>query len=137
MARKRPQRLTPLESLVMNSIWDASQASVRSVQETLRSAKPMARTTVLTVMRRLRDKGFLTSERQGRTDIYKPVAGRKEAAQLSLRDLLDRFFAGSATALVSQLLESDNLDPEEVRELQSEMDGWLRDRSHARGQTDE
>ena len=59
-----------------------------------------------------------------------PAVRRKEAAQHSLRDLVDRFFAGSTMALVSQLLESQSLRTDEVQALKQEIDSWLQSRSH-------
>lgn len=116
------QKLTPLESLIMNCLWDTTQATVREVQEILEPVKPMAYNTVLTMMRILRDKGFLTSVRNGRMDVYTPAVGREEIARHSLRDLMDRFFAGSATALVSQLLDSEELKPDEIEAIRKEVD---------------
>ena len=71
------KRLTPLETLIMNVLWDESPAAVRQVQQRLESVKPMAYNTVLTMMRILREKGFLVSEREGRSDLYRPVVTRE------------------------------------------------------------
>lgn len=125
MKLNRGRRLTPLESLIMNCLWDRSRATVREVQEMLEPVKPMAYNTVLTMMRILREKGFLTSERQGRRDVYSPVVPREDVARHSLRDLLDRFFFGSATALVNQLLDSGEVDTEQIREIRQEVDKRL------------
>ena len=83
------RRLTPLETLIMNVLWDDSPAAVRQVQQRLESVKPMAYNTVLTVMRILREKGFLVSEREGRSDLYRPVVTRQDMAQRSLGDVMD------------------------------------------------
>lgn len=127
MGGNKKPKLTPLESLVMNCLWDRSQAAVREVQEDLEPVKPMAYNTVLTVMRILRDKGFLTSERRGRMDVYRPTVEREEIARSSLRDLLDSFFSGSATALVSQLLNSEELEADEIRAIRREVNRKLRE----------
>ncbi len=58
------RRLTTLETLIMNALWEESPAAVRQIQERLMRVKPMAYNTVLTMMRILREKGFLTSERE-------------------------------------------------------------------------
>ena len=125
MRGNRRTKLTPLESLIMNCLWDKSRATVREVQEMLEPVKPMAYNTVLTMMRILRGKGFLTSERQGRMDVYKPDVEREEIARHSLRDLIDRFFSGSATALVSQLLDSGEVDAAEIQAIRGELDKRL------------
>ena len=125
-ARKDLKKLTPLETLIMDAVWTLSKTAVREVQDHLETVKPMAYTTVLTMMRILRDKGFLKSERDGRTDVYEPAVSREQVGKRSLQEVLERFFAGSAEALVSQLLESDDLDPNEVKAIRREVDKRLR-----------
>ena len=119
------KRLTPLETLIMNVLWDESPVGVRQVQERLESVKPMAYNTVLTVMRILREKGFLVSERAGRSDLYRPVVTREDMARRSLGEILDSFFSGSAEALVSQLLDGQTLTDEELRAIRVELDRAL------------
>ena len=126
---QKPRKLTPLETLIMGQLWDSPPASVREVQEKLKPVKPMAYNTVLTVMRVLRKKGFLASERQQRTDIYRPLVTREEMARRSHRDLVDSFYNGSAMALASHLLEAEELTPEELASLRSEIDRRLTDES--------
>ncbi len=124
--KKNRKRLTPLEALIMDAVWRLSEATVRQVKAHLDPVKPMAYNTVLTMMRILRDKGFLETERNGRSDVYRPVVTREQAAGWSLHELLDRFFAGSATALVSQLLESEDLSAQDVKEIRREVNKRLR-----------
>ncbi|MEE2752624.1 MAG: 4-hydroxythreonine-4-phosphate dehydrogenase PdxA [Candidatus Latescibacterota bacterium] len=128
MAKEEKKRLTPLETLVMDAIWDKPDTSVRDVQETLVQAKPMAYNTVLTVMRILRDKGFLSSRRQGRMDLYSATVEREQVARRSVRDVLDGFFSGSSAALVSELLDSDELSDDDLKAIREKTDGLLKDR---------
>ena len=126
MAPAKPRRLTPVEAVVMDAVWHLEEATVRQVLVRLEPDRPMAYNTVLTMMRILRDKGFLGSRREGRTDVYRPLVPREQMARRSLGEVLDRFFAGSASALVSQLLESDELSDDEVRAIRREVNGKLR-----------
>lgn len=126
MTKKKLKRLTPLEGQIMDALWDESPTTVRQVQERLRAAKPMAYNTVLTVMRILRDKGFLASERQGRTDVYRPTVTRQHMGKRSLGEVMELFFAGSAKDLVSQLLDSDEVSEEEIKQIRREIDRKLR-----------
>ena len=120
-------KLTELEGVIMESVWALGRATVRDVQEHLHTARPMARNTVLTMMGILRDKGFLTSTRDGRTDVYLPAVSREQVSRHSLDDVLSRFFGGSARALVSQLLETEELDPEEIKAIRRELNRRLKD----------
>jgi predicted transcriptional regulator len=126
MSEDKVKELTPLEALIMDAVWRLSEATVRQVKEQLEPIKPMAYNTVLTMMRILRDKGFLASERVGRLDVYRPAVSRERAAGWSLRGLMDRFFAGSAPALVSQLLETEELSAEEVKQIRRQVNRKLR-----------
>lgn len=126
MARARPKGLTGLEAVIMDCVWDLSEATVRDVKERLDSAKPMAYNTVLTMMRILRDKGFLASRRDGRTDVYRPRVSRQQMGRRSLHDVIERFFAGSPAALVSQLLDSEDFTEKEIKDIRRDVNSRLR-----------
>ena len=132
-ADKRPKRLTPLEALIMTAVWDLSPASAREVMEHVEPTKPMAYNTVLTVMRILRDKGFLASSRNGRADIYRPLVSREQMGRRSISDEIERFFAGSPKALLSHLLATESLDPDEIRSIRREVNAKLRDQDGKEG----
>ena len=123
---KHAHKLTELESVIMEAVWVLERATVRDVQEHLHASRPMARNTVLTMMGILRDKGFLTSTRDGRADVYLPAVSREQVSRRSLDDIMSRFFGGSAHALVSQLLESEELDPGEIKAIRSELNRRLK-----------
>lgn len=117
----------------MDCVWGLSQATVRQVQEHLKPSKPMAYNTVLTMMGILREKGFLRSRREGRADVYEPCVTREQVRRRSLRELCDRFFAGSARGLVSELLDSGRLSVDEIRAIRREVDRKLRARNRRAG----
>lgn len=80
----------------MEEIWRREKATVREVMETLnRGAKQRAYTTVMTIMARLDQKGLLTRERKGKTDLYSPVVTRETyldaRAQAEVGALVDEF----------------------------------------------
>ena len=125
---KPDKKLTPLETLIMNVLWDESPAAVKQVQERLTAVKPMAYNTVLTIMRILREKGFVVSEREGRSDLYRPVVTREDMGRRSLGEVIDSFFSGSAEAVVSQLLDGQSLTDEELTAIRAELDRTLESR---------
>jgi len=136
MARRtanRPKRLTPLETLIMDAVWDLAPTTARNVMEHLKPTKRMAYNTVLTVMRILRDKGFLTSERNGRADVYRPLVSREQMGRRSIRTVIERFFAGSPKALLSHLLATEKLDDAEIRAIRREVNAKLRDAANKEG----
>ena len=109
----------------MERIWQEGEATVRQVQEGLRPGRPLAYNTVLTMMRILRDKGFLESRRDGRADVYRPRISREQMSRRSIREVADRFFAGSVGSLVSQLISDGELSDEEIKAIRRKVDAKL------------
>ena len=133
MPIQKSQKLTPLETLIMDVLWEDAPAGVRQVQEALEKIKPMAYNTVLTMMRILREKGFLASERVGRIDVYSPVVSREQMGKHSLRELLESFFYGSPKELVSQLIDTQDISAEELKVMRREIDKKLRNQASEEG----
>lgn len=93
-----------LEAVVMNDLWNRdAPATVRTVLETLQTARPLAYTTVMTVMDNLHSKGFLARERKGRAHRYWPTRTRAEyAAELMGEALAD---SGDTSAALLRFVE--------------------------------
>ena len=128
MRSKSPKsKLTELEGVIMDAIWTLEQATVRDVQEYLLKTRPMARNTVLTMMGIMRDKGFLKSKRVDRADVYRPTITREKMSGHLLRDMLNQFFSGSASALVSQLLDTEKPDANELKAIRKELNRHIKD----------
>ncbi|MFH1569665.1 MAG: BlaI/MecI/CopY family transcriptional regulator [Gemmatimonadota bacterium] len=117
MTDPRLDRLTPLEAQIMDCVWGLGEATARQVKERLEPTRPMAYTTVQTMMALLRDKGFLASERRGRADVYRPLVDRERMGRRRLREVMDLFYAGSAAALVSHLVNLEGVDEEEIEAM--------------------
>lgn len=117
MAKRKLDRLTPLEAQIMHCVWDLGEATARQVKDRLRSTRPLAYTTVQTMMALLRDKGFLGSERHGRADVYRPLVDRTGMGRHRLREVMDLFFAGSAAAVVSHLVRLEGIGEEEIEAM--------------------
>jgi predicted transcriptional regulator len=116
MARPKSSNLTEGELRVMDVIWDKGSATVADVAET----KPdLAYNTILTTMRILEEKGYLTHEKpkEGRAYVYSPVVARDDARRSALRHLVSRFFGNSTEELVLNLLHDDELSEAELRRI--------------------
>jgi predicted transcriptional regulator len=82
--------LGDLEAVVMDLMWQAtSPATVRQVFEKLSARRPIAYTTVMTVMDNLHRKGFLDREMAGRAWSYRPSVSREQHLAGLMRDALD------------------------------------------------
>ena len=117
MARKESTTLTEAELRLMNVLWDRGPSTVKDVLDALPDDPPLAYTTILTFLRILEDKGYLEHEKDGRAFLYKPRVPRDQARQSAVRQILSRFFEGSAEQLVLNLLNTEKLSSEEMKSL--------------------
>jgi predicted transcriptional regulator len=82
-------RLGDLESVIMDLMWRRDEpATVRDILERLTAARPLAYTTVMTVMDNLFQKGFLLRDRSGRAWLYRPAETREQYTARLMRDAL-------------------------------------------------
>ena len=115
MARKKVNTLTNAEHRIMEVIWAKGSATVADVVEALGGKD--AYTTILTLMRILKDKGFLSTRKEGRAHVFTPRVDRDAAARKAVHQLLSKFFAGSPSELVLSFLREEELTPEELDEI--------------------
>lgn len=101
----------------MEVLWGKGSATVAEVAEALAGESGSAYTTVLTMMRILREKGYLTCRKRGRAHVYTPRVNRRTAARKAVEQLLGKFFAGSPGELVLSFLRDEDLRPEELDAL--------------------
>ena len=111
------QGLTPLELEIMNVLWRTGPASVQGVQDRL-EGRELAYTTVQTMLNILHRKGKVKRQLKDRAYIYRPVLSRQKAVRQAVGDMLERFFGGSADSLVLNLVETRQLTPEKLAEIQ-------------------
>jgi len=104
----------------MKALWSIGEGSVAEVLEALeKDGKMLAPTTVATLLQRLSKQGWVRSRKAGRQLIYRAQVDRQQAASGALRRVLRSFFEGSISAATAQLLESDQLSSEELKEMRS------------------
>ena len=117
MARKKSVILTDAEHRIMQVLWDRGSGTVADVAEALKGEEGTAYTTVLTLMRILREKGYLTCIKEGRAHLYTPAVNRETEAKRALGQVLSKFFSGSPQELVLSFLEDERLSAEELAEI--------------------
>ena len=123
MARKKSLSLTDAEHRIMEVLWEKGSATVAEVAEALAGKDGTAYTTILTLMRILRDKGYLACDKGERAHIYTPKVDRDAAARKAVRQLLTKFFAGSPGELVLSFLRDEELSAKELGELKKKILG--------------
>lgn len=102
MARKNHNPrfdLPPLELECMKILWDLGQATVQQIRDQLLTTRPLAYTTVMTVMDRLARKGSVEREKRGRAHLYRPSVSEDLVLERALTRLAETFFQGSRDEL--------------------------------------
>jgi predicted transcriptional regulator len=122
MARKRSAALTDGELRLMRVLWDAGQATVGEVVEQLPGRVKPAYNTVLTMLRILERKGYVTHAKAGRAFVYAPLIDRTQARRSALSSLLHRFFDDSPELLVLNLLQHGEVGENELQRVRDLLD---------------
>jgi BlaI family transcriptional regulator, penicillinase repressor len=110
------------ELAVMKIVWRLEEASVREVYETLRKRRPVAYTTVMTMMGTLEAKGFLKKRAEGRAFRYRPARPEGRVITSLVREFVDRVFDGASRPLLAHLVTEGRLTKEEREELKRLID---------------
>lgn len=116
MPRPKAEKLTPLELEIMHVLWEEGPANVQTVQQKLK--RPLAYTTVQTMLNILHRKGKVKRALKDRAYFYTPMVSRSHVTRQHIGDIIDRLFGGSAESLVMSLVETKHLTPKKLARLQ-------------------
>jgi predicted transcriptional regulator len=111
MARTPREVPPPLELLCLRALWSLGEGNVKAVQQIVAESRPLAYTTIMTVLDRLVRKGMLARRKVGRSFSYAPQATRDAARRAAVRELLEGYFDGSEEALILFLQRRDDEPP--------------------------
>jgi predicted transcriptional regulator len=109
--------LADREAEIMEVLWDHGPSTVNEVKE--RVADELAYTTVLTILRNLEAKGFVTHDPDGKAHRYAALIERDAARRSALRAMADKFFKGSTAMLLTHLVADEKLAPADVKRLRA------------------
>jgi len=115
-----PGTLTDLQLAVMNALWQVGEGTVGDVHLILANeGRSLAPTTVATLLQRLGKQGWVKHTKHGRQFVYRAAKAQKDVASGVLRRVLASFFGGNVSALAAQLLESEQLRPQDLEDLRT------------------
>ncbi len=108
---------------VMAVLWERGSGTVAEVRAQLEEQQgvALAYTTVLTILRNLEAKEYVSRTEEGRAHRYFPQVGQRAAQQNALARLVSSLFGGSPEALVARLVEQEQLSPTELARLAREL----------------
>lgn len=131
-------RLPDAELDVLTCLHRRHEATAREVREDLRSQRPMAHGSVLTLLGRLERRGLVSRRKGpvGKAYLYSPTTQASATVRPLLKRLLNRVFDGNAVDLVASLFETRPPTPKELDELQRLVTDLKRKRAREGGRDD-
>lgn len=112
-----PIKLTASEWSVLDSLWQENPQTVMQLVSNLGKTVGWAKSTTITTLRRMEDKGLVRCTVEGRAKHYSPNLQREQAVQGETRSFLDKVYRGSVGLMVSALAENKALSKAEIDEL--------------------
>lgn len=110
------QRLTFKEEEVMNIIWKKGEMFIRDIVADMPDPKPNYN-TVATQVKFLEEKGFVKRKPMANSFLYSPAISQREYRGSSVGDLVSKYFNNSYMYMVSQFMEEDKINLDELKEL--------------------
>ncbi len=115
---KEKKQLTKAETQVMNILWSLPESKGYSaeIMEKFPEPKP-ALTTLLTFLKILKEKGFVSSEKTGKAQLFSTTISKEDYTRAYMKEVKNTFFDGSFASLVSFFAKDEQLSDDEVSEI--------------------
>ncbi len=113
-----PQKLTELEDLLMNVVWEMGEVTVRDVHRRIQPLRQLAYTTVLTMMGVMERKGLVSHQKRGRANVYRARLSRQAFGAQSARQIVDNYFQGVMKNLVVHFADHGEFDGDDIAALE-------------------
>ncbi len=115
--KKKTAKLGDLQLAIMHVLWQRGEATVAEVREAIQGYRPLAYTTVATMLSKMEAKGYVRRSSRGRTNRYKPAIEQATVQRSMVRSLARSLFQGDVTQMVAHLLDGTTVSPEELKRL--------------------
>ena len=113
--------LSDLQISLMRVFWERPSASAAEVVAALKTTRPLAHTTVATLLTRLEKRGLLHATREGRQVTYRAAVSRQEVRRSMVSAVLAGLFDGEARGLLSHLVDQRRIGAAELAEIRAEL----------------
>jgi len=115
-------KLSASEWNVLNCLWADSPRTVMQLVAALGAQVGWAKSTTITTLRRMEEKGLVRAEQSGRGKSYTPAVERERAVTAETRSFLDRVYQGSVGLMMSAMAKRQELSAGEVAQLRAILD---------------
>lgn len=122
--------LTPAEWHVMECLWQYAPCTGREAVEYLSHHAGWSRSTTLTMLRRMCEKGLISCKEANGMNTYSPLLRQEDATILETQSFLQRVYHGSVSMMLSTFAKKQNLTQEEIDELYAILDKAKEDQNH-------
>ena len=112
-------RLTAPQLALLRVLWERSEATVAQMQRALHAERPLAATTIATLLSRLEKRGIVAYRIEGRQYVYRAVLNERDARAHALVEVTQGLFEGDIATMVSQLLSSHELRPGDLARVKA------------------
>jgi predicted transcriptional regulator len=113
----KKHHLADLQMAIMQVLWERGEATVGEVRDALALSRPLAYTTVGTMLAKMERNGQVTHRIDGRANIYRPLVKKEQVSRSMTGDLLKRLFGGDVADMVCHLLDECDVSPDELARL--------------------
>ena len=117
LPKSRDLVLSDLQLMLMRVFWSRSSASAAEVVSEMRATRPLAHTTVATLLSRLEKRGLLLATREGRQITYRAAVTQQAVRRSMVSSLLAGLFDGEARGLLSHLVDQRRIGADELAEI--------------------
>ena len=115
--------LSPAQWSVMEFLWETGSMTGREATVAMEEKMGWSRSTTLTLLRRMEEKGFVTTAAENGVKVFLPALRREDAALRETENLLERVYHGSISMLVSAMTHKHTLSQQEIDQLHALLDG--------------
>jgi BlaI family transcriptional regulator, penicillinase repressor len=120
---KEMVNISETELDVLKVLWEHGPGTVREINEILsRQGRRWAYNTALTLLHRLKAKGYVASDETDMAHVFRPTVSRDKLLKRRLKDLANQLCEGTATPLVQALVEGTRFTPEEIQQFRQLLD---------------
>ena len=133
MSRPPSTGPTERELEILQTLWGLGPARLSDICAALRQQRPVATTTVATMLKVMQRKRLVTREKAGGSVRWAARQGREATTHALVRDMVDRVFDGSARKLVSHLFDHGHLSDADRRTIQQLLRSRGKPRASERG----
>lgn len=122
VAKRKKKDLGELELAVLNTVWEHPASSVREIAAIVTETRPLARTTILTVMQRLHAKGFLKRRKIGAVYRYTATGEQGQVLGDLIGQFVQKILCGSPAPFLAYLAETKDLTEGQIAQLRGIVD---------------